>query len=83
MFFDLLLDVAFNLSNTFMQSSKKTLIESIPCCTGNILLFIYVHIGTVVQKISETPLFISIQIIIQKGNWYHSSWIIVYFNTML
>ena len=32
------------------------------------------------KKKKEAPLFISIQIIVQKGNWYQSSWIIVYFN---
>ena len=38
---------------------------------------------TVVQRKNETPLFISIQIIIQKWNWYQSSWISVYFRLML
>ena len=37
---------------------------------------------TVGQK-NETPLFISIQIIVQKWNWYQSSWISVYFSLML
>ena len=32
---------------------------------------------------NETLLFISIQIIVEKWNWYQSSWIIVYFNLML
>ena len=38
---------------------------------------------TVVQNKNETPLFISIQIIIQKWNWYQSSWISVYSSFML
>ena len=39
------------------------------------------HLQTVKKK--ETSLFISIQIIVQKWSWYHSSWIIVYFSLML
>ena len=38
---------------------------------------------TVVKIKNETPLFISIQIIIQKWNWYQSSWMSVYFSLML
>ena len=34
-------------------------------------------------KQNETPQFISIQIIIQKWNWYQSSWISVYFSLMI
>ena len=34
------------------------------------------------KKENETPLFISIQIIVQKLNWYQSSWISVYFSLM-
>ena len=37
---------------------------------------------TVSQIKNETPLFISIQIIVQKWDWYQSSWIIVYFSLM-
>ena len=31
------------------------------------------------EKKKETPLFISIQVSVQKRNWYQSSWISVYF----
>ena len=35
------------------------------------------------RKRKETPLFISIQMIVEKWNWYQSSWISVYFFLML
>ena len=61
------------LGATFKQVNynafKKYLLRHIQC--------------TVVQRKNETPLFISMKIIVEKWNWYQSSWIIVYFNLML
>ena len=38
-----------------------------------LIVYTYIHTCTVGQRKNETPLFISIQIIIQKWNWYQSS----------
>ena len=35
------------------------------------------------EKKNRTPLFIQIQIVVDKQNIYQSTWIIVYFNLML
>ena len=70
------------------SSAKQKCVHKLAFLTALIFLtdwtqsYIEYH-STVGQTKNETPLFISIQTIVEKLNWYQSSWIIVYFNLML